>query len=88
MGLFTKDKKTTGQVITVKIGEIDVNPNQPRKYFDKAELESLAISIKENGLLQPLTVRKKSDGRYELIAGERAAKSMHLCRYTRSQGNY
>ena len=36
MGLFTKDKKITGQVITVNIGEIDVNPNQPRKYFDIA----------------------------------------------------
>ena len=69
MGLFTKDKKITGQVITVNVREIDLNPNQPRKYFDKAELESLAISIKENGLLQPL-------------------KSMHLRRYTRSQGNY
>ena len=75
MGLFTKDKKITGQVITVKIVEIDVNPNQPRKYFDKAELVSLAISIKENGLLQPLTVRKKSDGRYELIAGERRLRA-------------
>lgn len=78
MGLFTKDKKITGQVITVNIGEIDVNPNQPRKYFDKAELESLAISIKENGLLQPLTVRKKSDGRYELIAGERRLRACIL----------
>lgn len=78
MGLFTKDKKTTAQVITVKIVEIDVNPNQPRKYFDKAELESLAISIKENGLLQPLTVRKKSDGRYELIAGERRLRASIL----------
>lgn len=78
MGLFTKDKKITGQVITVNIREIDLNPNQPRKYFDKAELESLAISIKENGLLQPLTVRKKSDGRYELIAGERRLRASIL----------
>ena len=45
MGLFTKDKKITGQVITVKIVEIDVNPNQPRKYFDKAELELSLIHI-------------------------------------------
>lgn len=75
MGLFTKDKKITGQVITVNVREIDLNPNQPRKYFDKAELESLAISIKENGLLQPLTVRKKTDGRYELIAGERRLRA-------------
>ena len=36
MGLFTKDKKITGQVITVNVREIDLNPNQPRKYFDKA----------------------------------------------------
>ena len=78
MGLFTKDKKITGQVITVNVREIDLNPNQPRKYFDKAELESLAISIKENGLLQPLTVRKKSDGRYELIAGERRLRASIL----------
>lgn len=75
MGLFTKEKKITGQVITVNVREIDLNPNQPRKYFDKAELESLAISIKENGLLQPLTVRKKTDGRYELIAGERRLRA-------------
>ena len=78
MGLFTKDKKITGQVITVNVREIDLNPNQPRKYFDKAELESLAISIKENGLLQPLTVRKKSDGGYELIAGERRLRACML----------
>ena len=37
MGLFTKDKKITGQVITLNVREIDLNPNQPRKYFDKAE---------------------------------------------------
>lgn len=78
MGLFTKDKKITGQVITVNVREIDLNPNQPRKYFDKAELESLAISIKENGLLQPLTLRIKSDGRYELIAGERRLRACIL----------
>ena len=46
--------------------------------FDKAELESLAISIKENGLLQPLTVRKKSDGGYELIACERRLRACML----------
>ena len=44
----------------MNVREIDLNPNQPRKYFDKVELESLELSIKENGLLQPLTVRKKN----------------------------
>ena len=58
MGLFTKDKKIMGQVITVNVREIDLNPNQPRKYFDKAELESLAISIKENGLLATYSEKK------------------------------
>ena len=77
MGLFTKDKKITGQVITVNIREIDLNPNQPRKYFDKAELESLAISIKRT-VCYSLIVRKKSDGRYELIAGERRLRASIL----------
>ena len=70
MNIFIKEKKKYGQVLSVSIDDIDVNPNQPRKYFDRLELENLAQSIKENGLLQPLTVRIKSDGRYELIAGE------------------
>lgn len=78
MGIFTKDKKKYGQVMTVSIDEIDVNPNQPRKFFDRKELECLAQSIKENGLLQPLTVRIKTDGRYELIAGERRLRA---CKY-------
>lgn len=78
MGIFTKDKKKFGQIMTVAIENIDVNPNQPRKYFDEKELESLAKSIKENGLLQPLTVRTKSDSRFELIAGERRLRACKL----------
>ncbi len=78
MGIFTKEKKNCGQIITVNIDKIDVNPNQPRKYFDKEELESLGKSIKENGLLQPLTVRIKANDRYELIAGERRLRACKL----------
>lgn len=78
VGIFTKEKKNCGQIITVNIEKIDLNPNQPRKYFDSAELESLAKSIKENGLLQPLTVRIKTDGKYELIAGERRLRACKL----------
>ena len=58
MGLFTKEKKITGQVITVNVREIDLNPNQPRKYFDKAELESLAISIKERSVTAAYSEKK------------------------------
>lgn len=57
------------------IDEIDIelikpNPTQPRTYFKKEELEELAESIKKNGLLQPILVRKKDDA-YEIVAGER-----------------
>ena len=75
MGIFLKEKIKYGQILTVSVDKIDANPNQPRKYFDDKELECLAQSIKENGLLQPLTVRIKKDGRYELIAGERRLKA-------------
>ncbi|MBP3334605.1 MAG: ParB/RepB/Spo0J family partition protein [Ruminiclostridium sp.] len=78
MGIFLKEKIKYGQILTVSIDKIDVNPNQPRKFFDKEELECLAQSIKENGLLQPLTVRIKTDERYELIAGERRLRA---CKY-------
>jgi len=52
------------------IEEIHRNPRQPRQYFDKEKLHELADSIKENGILQPLVVRKSEQG-YEIIAGER-----------------
>ena len=47
------------------------NLDQPRKFFDAAELAELASSIKENGLQQPVTVRPLGDGQYEIVAGER-----------------
>ena len=54
----------------VDIDLISPNPNQPRTNFNKEELEELAESIKKNGLLQPILVRKVGD-KYEIIAGER-----------------
>lgn len=62
------------RLIRVKTSDIRPNPNQPRRVFDENELESLAQSIRENGLLQPLTVRK-TDGGYELVAGERRLRA-------------
>lgn len=55
--------------------DIDANPHQPRKNFNRDELENLMASIKEHGILQPLVVTEKDDGRYELIAGERRLRS-------------
>ena len=54
------------------------NPNQPRKRFDYDELENLAQSIRENGILQPITVRKREDKKYELVSGERRLRAARL----------
>ena len=58
----------------------DVVPaeNQPRKFFDTYELQSLADSIAANGIIQPLTVRKSQDGKYYLIAGERRLRAAKM----------
>lgn len=54
------------------------NPYQPRKEFDQDELESLAASIREKGVLQPLVVRKIKDNEFELVAGERRLRAAGL----------
>jgi ParB family chromosome partitioning protein len=50
---------------------LHASPNNPRKYFADADLDDLAKSIREKGLLQPLVVRTRADGEYEIVAGER-----------------
>lgn len=60
-----------GEVRDIPIGNIKVNPHQPRKEMDPYALQDLAISIMEYGLMQPITVRQVSPFDYELIAGER-----------------
>lgn len=65
------------KVVEIELGRIRPNPAQPRRSFDGQELESLARSIRENGLLQPLLVRRDGDG-YELIAGERRLRACRL----------
>lgn len=65
-----------GQVIYVASENILPNPYQPRKNFDNEELRSLAQSIKENGILQPLTIRQINNSNYfELVAGERRLRA-------------
>ncbi|MBE6835663.1 MAG: ParB/RepB/Spo0J family partition protein [Ruminococcaceae bacterium] len=63
--------------------KIRPNPNQPRKHFDFDELEGLAQSIRSNGIIQPLTVRKTDDGEYELISGERRLRAARLIGMTK-----
>ena len=71
----------TTEISNVLLSEIEANPFQPRKEFDKEALSELAQSIKEQGVITPITVRRMPDGKYQLIAGERrlrAAKMAHL----------
>lgn len=70
MNTFTEKK-----LLMLKPSEIRLSPNQPRKSFDEYELKQLADSISSNGIIQPLSVRRTEDGKYELIAGERRLKA-------------
>lgn len=73
----TGDESGNG-VLKLKIRDIEPNPDQPRKTFDKEKLESLAASIKEHGLIQPVLVKKASNGMYIIIAGERRWRAAKL----------
>jgi ParB family transcriptional regulator, chromosome partitioning protein len=71
----------SGALLDVPVNAVGPNPKQPRTRFDDEAIASLAASIREVGILQPLVVRRSGDGRYELIAGERrlrAAKAAGL----------
>ncbi len=69
--------KTTG-ITTVKVDMIKPNRFQPRRIFDKEKLQELANSLKENGIIQPIIVTKKSESNYELVAGERRLEASKL----------
>ena len=70
--------KSTAEIYNIPQTMIVPNPNQPRKRFDYDELENLAQSISENGILQPITVRKREDKKYELVSGERRLRAARL----------
>ena len=73
-----------GQVpFELPIMEIERSPYQPRRDFREEELKELAESLKNNGLVQPPTVRKNSAGRYELISGERRLRAAQLAGWTK-----
>ena len=71
-------KKGNPAVSMVQVGLIDPNPFQPRKDFSDAELEELAQSIKQQGIITPVTLRQMPDGRYQLVAGERRLRASKL----------
>ena len=65
----------TGRVVFLPAGAIRPNPAQPRKYFSEEALDELAQSIRQHGILQPLSVRRAGGNTYELIAGERRLRA-------------
>jgi len=65
-------------VAMIPIEEIEVNPYQPRKDFDQEALEELATSLRTYGLIQPVTVRRLSEGAFQLISGERRFRAAKL----------
>ena len=65
------DLERAANSLDIRIDKIQVNPTQPRTNFDTNEIENLTLSIKDLGIIQPITVRKIDSGNYEIISGER-----------------
>ena len=85
MAIFQKNQQeskpdnSVNKVVEIPVGSIVPNPAQPRVIFDDYELSRLAVSIQQNGILQPLTVRRLDSGtQYELVAGERRLRACRL----------
>ena len=68
---ISNENPSLGSISTIKIDQIEVNPFQPRTEFDPEALQDLADSIKLQGLIQPITVRRSGQNLYQLISGER-----------------
>lgn len=74
---FLTKERTVNKVVQIDVDKIEPNPYQPRKFFNEQDLEGLAESIRQNGILQPLTVRQ-TDINYELVAGERRLRAAKI----------
>lgn len=75
--VLKRTRKTKTGMIFVPVDEISPNPAQPRKVFTDSELAELSQSIRQYGILNPLTIRLRG-GKYELIAGERRLRAAKL----------
>lgn len=74
-----KQKQGTADILRIPVDMVEPNPFQPRITFDQEALEELADSIRTLGLIQPITVRRKAENRYQIISGERRFRA---CRMT------
>jgi ParB family chromosome partitioning protein len=70
--------KVVGNIVELELGVIEVNPFQPRSNFNDEALHELATSIKELGIIQPITVRKLDFNKYQLVSGERRFRASKL----------
>ena len=70
--------KVVGSIIEIELDSIDVNPYQPRTYFNEESLRELASSIRELGVIQPITVRKLTGNKVQLVSGERRFRASKL----------
>lgn len=71
-----------GEPLRIALVDIDEDPNQPRKTFDEAELEGLALTIRDKGVLQPIGVLPPTEGRYVLVFGARRFRASKLAGQT------
>ena len=72
------DYLATNNISDIPVAQIETNPYQPRNEFEETALQELAASIKEHGLIQPVTVRKTDTGKYQLISGGRRLKASQM----------
>ena len=75
---FREQPRRMSGVAEIDTDSIDTNPYQPRTIFDEESLIELSESIKEIGIIQPITVRKRENGRYQLITGERRLRAIKI----------
>lgn len=78
LGKHQAASETKNQVVEIPVAAIVPNQYQPRKVFDQTEIQELAHTISEHGLLQPIVVREFRPGEYEIIAGERRFRAVKL----------
>lgn len=76
--IFGAEEEESGELQSLPISKVEPRETQPRQRFDEAALQELADSIREYGLIQPITVRKGENGFYQIIAGERRWRAARL----------
>ncbi|MBQ6727199.1 MAG: ParB/RepB/Spo0J family partition protein [Bacteroidales bacterium] len=80
LGTTTEVVSVTTEIGKLKIKDIETNPYQPRKDFDTESLAELADSIRQQGVITPITVRRLETGKYQLIAGERRLRAAKMAK--------